>query len=588
MTPRAPAVLVALGVSFLLTRAAAADERKEAYERDLIADSLAGANLSPDPRPEGKIIEGVVVIRHPVVEENDPWPEFANLFHVTTREQVVRRELLFAVGQPYDDELVQESARNLRAMPLLFSTVRIVATAGSRPDRVVVAVITKDLWSLRLNMNGNFGGGVFNYFWMTPSEQNFLGYNQQLSLHFFIDRDVYALGQIYRVPRLLGSRLALQEFLALRLNHHRDELEGGFGHLLLERPLFSLSTEWGFWALLSFDMGIDRVYQGRELRRMEVAHDGAIYHLPELYAHRRLSLRAALTRSFGEALKTNLSAGWGLRSRTYTLTDGFGPLPEVVRERFRETVVPLNDQAGSLFASIHFFQAAYRRFMNVHTLGLTEDFRFGPEALLEVSWANPAFGFAQNSILLRLALGWRFLFGEDILWLKGELSARHQPGHRLAGADGDWVDRFAELYLENSCPLPSGLGRAFLRLRYAYSQHSLEHTRFYLGGDNTLRGFVSGFAAGPRLLNLNVEYRSPPLVFRTLHLGLALFYDGGDAYGFTGDEDFTYHQSVGFGLRALFPQFDRGVMRLDFGIPLGADFHSRVIDWVTLAFLQAF
>ena len=94
--------------------------------------------------------------------------------------------------------------------------------------------------------------------------------------------------------------------------------------------------------------------------------------------------------------------------------------------------------------------------------------------------------------------------------------------------------------------------------------------------------------AGPRLLNFNVEYRTPPWVFKTLHLGLVVFYDAGDTYGFTRDTDFTYHQSLGIGLRGLFPQFDRGVLRLDIGIPLGRDFHSHVIDWVTIAFLQAF
>jgi hypothetical protein len=588
MTRAAAAALFAILGALLVTTATAEDKHKEAYERDLIADSLAALDLEPDPSPQGKTIEKVLILRHPIVERSDPWPDFVNIFHVTTREHIVRQELLFSEGQPYDENLVRESARNLRALPLLFSTVRIVTAKGGRPDRIVVVVITKDLWSIRLNMNGNYGGGVFNYFWTTPSEQNFLGYNQQLSLHFYIDRAVCALGEIYRVPRLLGSRLALSEVLAVRVNHETGDMEGGFGQVILERPLFSLSTKWGFSVSADFDIGIQRIYQGADLRYVGIPADQPFYLLPEMYERSSLSTQAVVHRSFGQAYKTDLTAGYRIYSRTYELTPGFESLPDWVKQDFQGAVVPLDDQAGSLIASAYFFEARYHRFMNVQTLGLTEDFRFGPEAICEVAWANPAFGFSQNSVKLRLALGWRFLFYGNILWVKGDLSARYRPDHQLADASTDWVDQSAELYLENSTPLPRGLGRAFFRFRYVYTQYSQERSRLYLGGDNTLRGFLSNFTAGPRLLNLNIEYRSPPWVFKTLHLGFVVFYDSGDAYGFTPETDFTYHQSLGIGLRGLFPQFDRGVLRIDIGIPLGHDFHTHVIDWLSIAFLQAF
>ena len=307
-----------------------------------------------------------------------------------------------------------------------------------------------------------------------------------------------------------------------------------------------------------------------------------------MYTRQSVSAQAVVRRSFGQLYKTDLAAGYRIYSRTYGLTDGFRPLPDWVKQEFKDRVVPLDDQAGSLISTLHFYQATFHRFQNVQTLGLTEDFRFGPEALAEVAWANPAFGFAQNSLKLRLALGWRFLFCKNILWLKADVSARYRPDHKLLDADTDWVDQYAEFYLENVAPLPAKLGRIFLRFRYVYTQYSQSRTRLYLGGNNTLRGFLSDYTSGPRLLNFNIEYRSPPWVFKTLHLGFTVFYDAGDAYGFTEDTDFTYHQSLGIGIRGLFPQFDRGVMRLDIGIPLGQDFHTHVIDWVTIAFLQAF
>lgn len=561
---------------------------KEVYERELIARALDRLDLVRVADPGDEVIERIEVVRFPIVEQTDPWPEFLNLFHVVTREHIVRQELLFAAGEAYDPERVRESARNLRGLPSLFATVRIVAARPEDGGALVVVVITKDLWSIRLNSNGNFGGGQFNYFYVTPSEQNLLGLNQQLSLHFYIDRDVQAVGQIYRVPRLFGTRLALSESAALRINHHSGEVEGGWGNVQLSRPLYALDARWGFWVQLAFDLGIDRYYQGAGARLLEVTAGQTVYRLPEMYRHQRYDFSAGLLRSFGRHYKTNLSLGYRLRAHSYALTDGFKLLPGGVRSAYERAALPEDDRAGSLTAGVRFFEARYQRMHNVQTLGLTEDFRLGPSLALDIDWASQAFGFSQESLRLDLSLSYRLAFGDDLLSLAAQAGARYMPDHGLQDVDTGWIDQRYEVQIENVSPSLWGVGRLLVRLRYAYLQHSRSRSRFSLGGDSTLRGFISGFAVGERLLNLNVEFRSAPWVIYTLHLGFVLFYDGGDAYGFGPDDDFRYHQAVGLGLRGLFPQFDRGTLRVDLGIPLGADFHDRVIDWVSIAYQQAF
>ncbi|HOX44067.1 MAG TPA: BamA/TamA family outer membrane protein [Myxococcota bacterium] len=564
------------------------DAERQVFERDMILRALAQEGLELDEAPEGKLIERVALVRLPIVEAADPWPDFVNLFHVTTREHIVRQELLFAEGEPYDALAVQESARNLRALPLVFSTVRIVTARGSRPDRVVVVVVTKDLWSIRLNTNGNFGGGVFNFFYATPSEQNFLGLNQQLSLHVAVDREVLTLGEIYRVPRLAGTRLALTEAAYLYVNHHSQGVEGGAGLLRLERPLFSRLTEWAFVTEALLDLGITRHFQGAGYRQLRAELDGTTYLLPDLHAYERVEARAQVTRSFGERWKTNLSAGWRLRWRRYELTPGLALLPEELRRAYRDQVMPLDESSGAAVVGLTFYEADYRRLENVQTLGLSEDFRFGPSAWAELAWANPSFGLSERSLRLGVGAGYSLLWGGDILALEVSGGARYMPSHGLAGVEGGLIDRSLEASLENVSPELFGLGRLFARVRYAYTQFSRDRALFSLGGDSTLRGFASGFRAGPRLLNVNVEFRSRPWVFYTVHLGFVAFYDGGDAYGFTRDTDFRYHQSAGVGLRGLVPQFDRVVFRLDMGIPLGADFHTRALEWFTLSVGQAF
>ncbi len=562
--------------------------QRDIYENNLISRVLKSRGLVLDPDPDGKIIERLEVVRLPIVEPSDPWPNLVNYFHVVTQEHIVRQELLFAAGQKYDEEKIRESARNLRAMPLLFSTVRIVAARGKSPGSTVVLVITKDLWSIRLNSNGNFGGGQFNWFYVTPSEQNLLGYNQQLSLHYYMDRDVEAIGQIYQVPRLLGTRLALSQMAAVRINHHSGDMEGGWASVSLQRPLFSIDTKWAYWAGISFDSGIDRFYQGTDYRRVVVDYGDTSYSLPQIYKHTNFNLSAGVARSFGHKYKTNLSAGYNLRSRKYELTQSYDLLPPDVKKAYEQAAVPVQDQAGSLSAGVYFYEARYIRLHNIQTLGLTEDFRLGPSVSLEASWANPAFGFAQHSLRLDLNLGYRIDILGDLLSVSMSAGARYMPSHGMEAVSTSWIDQVYQVELENVSQSLWGIGRLLVRLKYAYSQYSRTRTLYTLGGDSTLRGFATGFTSGQRLLNINLEFRTRPWVIHTMHLGLVAFYDGGDAYGFSAGEDFHYHQAVGIGIRWLFPQFDKGTLRIDLGIPMGADFQPHVLDWVTVAFLQAF
>jgi hypothetical protein len=561
---------------------------KEAYERDLIKRALERFDLELDPDPQGKIIEEIIISRHEIVEASDPWPKFLNYLHVVTRDHIVRQELLFFENEVFNEDLIRESARNLRSLPLLFSSVRIVTAKGSDAKHVVVLVVTKDLWSIRLNSKYSIGGGVFNYVSLMPTEQNFLGLNQQVSLFTEINQDTFSVGEIYRVPRLWGTRLQLVENASIAINHKNGEVEGGFGGLSFGRPLFSLSTKWGFFIEGLIDTGINRKYNGGDIRLYEIPYGTSIWLLEQKYKYKNSQLRAEVHRSFGRYWKTILLAGYELHSRNYSRCDDFPNVPEEVSQIFVSNVMPETDQAGEIVLGVRFFEAQFHRFTNIQTLGITEDFRFGPNLSFNIKWANPAFGFAQQSLKFEFGLGWRFLFGQNILSINGLISTRWRKNHQLYEQETKWVDRIAQAELENITPIIFGLGRLFTRINYIYSQYRTNRALFSLGGENTLRGFLSSAFYGPRLFNVNAEFRSLPWVFHTLHAGFVIFYDGGDAYGFEADNDFDYHQSLGFGIRALFPQFDNGVLRIDVGIPLGRDFHDNIINWFSLSFLQAF
>ena len=102
-----------------------------------------------------------------------------------------------------------------------------------------------------------------------------------------------------------------------------------------------------------------------------------------------------------------------------------------------------------------------------------------------------------------------------------------------------------------------------------------------LGGDSGLRGYPTGAfsVVGGNRMRANLEWRTRPLVFESVHLGAVVFYDAGSVYGVL--REAVFHHSVGAGLRLLFPQFNHAPFRADFGVPLDAKGFSVIVSYGT-------
>ena len=93
-------LLSALAGFSLTAHPARADESHHSrYELDILATELEKRGAAVDPKPEGKTISRIEFVRLEVFDERDPMPDFVNVFHVTSRERVIRRELLFGKGE---------------------------------------------------------------------------------------------------------------------------------------------------------------------------------------------------------------------------------------------------------------------------------------------------------------------------------------------------------------------------------------------------------------------------------------------------------------------------------------------------------
>src|ERR671913_1682616 len=84
-----------------------------------LSQGVAGRKASASKAPT---IRAIIINRSEVfdsVEVRGFWGfGLVNALHVQTRPYVVRRELLFEVGEPFDTARVNESARDLRALSI--------------------------------------------------------------------------------------------------------------------------------------------------------------------------------------------------------------------------------------------------------------------------------------------------------------------------------------------------------------------------------------------------------------------------------------------------------------------------------------
>ena len=105
-----------------------------------LASAAPAASQEKSPTP---VINAIQIVSDEVFEEPSSgfaaFFRIANKIHVRTREQVIRRELLFAPGEPLNHERLEQTERNLRALAFL-RDARIEAVPAENGDGEVEAV----------------------------------------------------------------------------------------------------------------------------------------------------------------------------------------------------------------------------------------------------------------------------------------------------------------------------------------------------------------------------------------------------------------------------------------------------------------
>ena len=455
----------------------------------------------------GPTIRAIIVDRSEVfdsVETRSFWGfGLVNALHAKTRPYVVRRELLFDVGQAYDTARVNESARNLRALSI-FSDVRIDTVTTD--SGLTVRVRTTDGWTTNLGFGIRTSGSqrVINAF---VQEINLLGTRTVATLGFEDDPDRSTVIVGFDTPRLVASRVGIGASYARRSDGHSAAAG-------VRYPFFNLSSRAGGslnWALfdgrvLRYEGGFLEDSARREL--VVVRGDGAI----ALQASPRGYVRVGLT---GQ-----------VRRDDFGPEGGTAPLPRTV------TI------AGGPYVSMR--KPRYIQVRNFESMGRVEDVDLGAGVRADVAFAPKAWGYDRDGVGGRVSatVGLKVPTGFINLGASG-------GGLRTsAGADSSSVDAFSLAVAQ-----PNDQHMFVAHAAGGRLNNPPFGVDYDLGLGYGVRAFPSHAFTGDRYYLLNGEYRwlAFPRVFGLVGLGVAGFVDHGGAW-FSGD-DRRSGTDAGLGLR---------------------------------------
>ena len=297
-------------------------------ERESVDEALAALGLAIEPNPRGKTVGQIYVVNQEVFSRRDWLFQLFNVFHRTTRSEILRRELLVKPGQPYDELLVEETIRNLQSPPPLVitnrttfnppelsSVVALVPVKSSRPGAVDLLAVTRDVWSLRLNTNFEFQQSTLSYLATSFSENNLFGWRKYLSVGFEMDQGRAGVGPTYFDPNIAGTRLTLLASAVAWYARDSRAYEGDNEQFSLRYPLYALANRWGGGVDVTHQDAVVRSFRGNQLRLVDLVATPSMDQVPYIYRRKIVTVDVSVVRSFGNTVIQRITLGHRVDSR---------------------------------------------------------------------------------------------------------------------------------------------------------------------------------------------------------------------------------------------------------------------------------
>lgn len=522
-------------------------------------------------KPGKKYIRSIKIKIGEIFEDKDgEIYTLANSVKANTHESVIRTELLFKEGDPYDPYLIRQTARNLRLQRYL-RDIKVIPTFDG--DAVDITVSARDSWTLIPYFAYSSGTGQTNR-GVGISEGNVGGTAGRLDARYQEQSSRKTSAFSYSTPQFLGTR---KNFMA----GFADRSDGKVYTASIGLPFRSLMQR-DAWA---FDFGnqntVGRLFNaGTEsyIFRQHLDNFSALYTFAGPSKHPATQDDPYTGIYKGQTvLSQRYSVGYSYQKASFYQADlqDYEDLdldPTEVSNNI--SGLPSNRRFSGPTVQYQNIKPEFISMNYIDRFDRVEDYNLGGESMVQGQFSPRSLGSLDNSFLFNAnrSKGWRY---SEKSFLRGEIGGASRIDqtsvhNTLLRAEtkyynvmGDWFagDRF--------------LGRHTFASQFFfdYGEKLDKDRQLTIGADNALRGYEVNAFEGDKRVALNLEERTHLTddIFQLVSLGTAVFVDVGGAtrndVGALLSDDL--YGDVGFGLRFCFPRASGGgIARLDLAVPL--------------------
>jgi hypothetical protein len=491
----------------------------------------------------GAVIGQVIIDNQNIFNLDDPRDDnalfrLANRLHVRTRASVIRRQLLFKSGDPYDRRVIDESERILRLDGIFYDAW--IREVGYHEGKVDLQVTTRDVWTLNPGFNYSRSGGT-NSTGIQLEEINLLGFGTDLKVSHTSSIDRTTNGLQVSDNHLAGTWISFAGNWVQASDGHLHELS-------VQRPFYALNTPWAAGVYGLNDIQTDSLWdRGQIIDQFRDQHEGA-----QVFG------------GWSEGLKN----GW-VRRYTIGFTYDehlFAPLPTSTGP----SPVPADRRFLYPFVQFDLIQDDFQRLWNHDQIARTEDFYLGTSLTVRTGYADASMGSSSSAFLFHSNASTGFRGGHkdnETLLLAGDFSGRVSGGQLVNGL----ADASVRYYVEQS------KNWLFFTTLVGTKGWRLDlDNQILLGGDNGLRGYPLRYQAGTSRALFSVEQRyfTDWYPFRLFRVGGAIFFDAGRTWGIAppAAPSLGLLKDAGFGLRFGNARSGLGaVIHVDLAFPFDGD-----------------
>jgi len=493
---------------------------------------------SPFEVLQGKTIRNIRIAQINVFNEKNPDENNAvyrllNRLHITTREKVVKSQLLFKVGDKVNYKNLEETARNLRTRKYL--TNAHVLPEKVCGDQVDVLVITQDSWVLEPQVSFSHKSSD-NESGFAISDGNVLGTGNAFKIGYEENQLRKTISYDFSNPYFLNKQIAVRAL-------YEDTSDGRNTLLTVERPFYALDTPRAMGVQYSDLSQVD------EIR----SHDEVV----NSFRHRAIDNEVY----FGLAtdVNPNFTQRWLVgvtheEDSFFTNEDTLQPIPK-------------RDKAVYPWIEYQYLQNQYGVFKNLNQIQRPEDIPTGQTVTARLGFAGTTFGNPDDVLRYKITYG-------NIL----DISDKHifEVSAKLDGRQHLGIDSLDPNLLTSTVAyhyLINEKNRWYFRAEYGVGEHLPQYEELTVGDITGLRGYPTDYLRGKKRYVVSVErrYFSDLHIFNLMRVGGVVFFDAGKAWGLPSEQNSPLLSNVGVGLRLSSSKIRIGnVIHIDVAMPTSA------------------